>query len=71
MAVTKSTYTQGAGQLHQDVAITPATLADGTLHQRFDRKAFPQKGVKYSGTHGAGDAVAIPKAAKKTHGSGS
>lgn len=48
MALTRSTYVQGAGQKYQDSLINPSTLAAGTLFQRFDIQAFPQKGVKFS-----------------------
>ena len=72
MALTKSTYTvPGKSQQFQDVLISADTLADGTLAQRFDRLAFPQKGVKFAGSHGAGGSVTVPKAARKTHGAGS
>lgn len=58
MALTRSTYTQGEGQRHQDVLIDPDTLAAGTLFQRFDRRAYPQVGVKFAGT--LGDALVAP-----------
>lgn len=48
MALTRATYTQAASLTFQDRTISPATLADGTLFQRFDRVAFPQKGVKFT-----------------------
>lgn len=53
MALTKSTYlqTESAKQF-QDVTTSPATISDGTLRQRFDPRAFPQKGVKFAGTIG-------------------
>lgn len=58
MALTKSTYTPaGKGQFHQDAPIDPASLADGTLVQRFDRVAYPKLGVKNLGTDAAGRAV--------------
>lgn len=48
MALTRATYVQGSGQRFQDSLIDPATLAAGTLFQRFEIKAFPQKGVKFT-----------------------
>jgi hypothetical protein len=61
MALTKSTYAPpGTGHHHQDAAINPATLADGTLLQRFDRVAYPQLGVKNLGTDGNGHDVPAP-----------
>lgn len=71
MALTKSTYTQAPSLTFQDSTISPATLAAGTLTQRFDTLAFPQKGVKYAGTHGTGGAVVVPTAPRTTHGAGS
>lgn len=53
MALTKATYVQGAGQRFQDHLIDPDTLAAGTLFQRFDTRAFPTRGVKYTGHLGA------------------
>jgi hypothetical protein len=52
MALTKSTYTQAASLTYQDVTISPVTLTDGTMRQRFDTLAFPQKGIKYAGSDG-------------------
>jgi hypothetical protein len=49
MSLTKSTYSQAASLTYEDVTISPATLADGTLATRFDPLAFPQKEVKYAG----------------------
>lgn len=69
MALTTGTYTQGAGQKHQDAAIHPDTLADGTLVQRFDRIAYPKLGTTQTGTDGNG--YDVPKAARTTHGAGS
>jgi hypothetical protein len=71
MSLTKSTYTQAASLQFQDETISPATVADGTLAVRFDPVAFPQKGIKYAGTYGAGEAVVVPRAARTTHGAGS
>lgn len=71
MALVKSTYAQAARLSYQDVVISAATLTDGTLAVRFDPLAFPQKGIKYAGTHGAGGAVAVPRAPRTTHGVGS
>jgi hypothetical protein len=53
MALTKHTYVQAehANQF-QDETISPTTVADGTLRQRFDPIAFPQKGIKYDGHRG-------------------
>jgi hypothetical protein len=58
MALTKSTYSQAASLTYEDVTISPATLADGTLAVRFDPAAFPQKSVKYAGRRGS--TVAAP-----------
>lgn len=58
MGLTMTTYDQAASLQFQDETISPATVADGTLRQRFDTVAFPQKGIKYSGT--LGDALAAP-----------
>lgn len=70
MALTTSTYTPASkGQYFHDAAINPATLADGTLFQRFEIKAFPKKGVKVAGTDGNGRTV--PKKARPTKGTGS
>jgi len=70
MALTTSTYTVPAkSQQFQDALINPATLADGTLAQRFEVRAFPKKGVKIAGTDGGGRTV--PKPARTTHGAGS
>lgn len=70
---TKATYTQGAltgdaetapggdtdgGTFFQDVEVSADAVADGTLHQRLDPIAFPQKGIKYTGTDA--DDVAVP-----------
>ena len=52
MALVKATYTQGAHDQFQDSTVSPATLAAGTLFQRFEVKAFPQKGIKYTGRLG-------------------
>jgi hypothetical protein len=52
MALTRTTYSQAASLTFGDVTISPATLADGTLAQRFDPAAFPQKGVKFAGRRG-------------------
>lgn len=61
MALTTSTYTPaGKGQFHQDAPINPASLADGTLLQRFDRVAYPKSGVKNLGTDGNGHQVPAP-----------
>lgn len=64
MALTRTTYGVTAGQRSQDIAISPATLADGTLVQRFDRIAFPQKGVKKTGS--IGPVLAAPVLSKGT-----
>lgn len=69
MALTKATYTQGAGQRHMDASIDPVTLADGTLAQRFDRVAYPKTGVTFTGTDGNG--YDVPAPARTTHGEGS
>jgi hypothetical protein len=69
MALTAANYTQGAGQRFQDVVISPATLADGTLYQRFEIPAFPAVGKKVSGTHPVSGRV-VPKAARPTTGEG-
>lgn len=52
MSLSKSTYAQAASLQFQDETISPATVADGTLRQRFDILAFPQKGIKYTGRIG-------------------
>lgn len=53
MALTRTTYTQtGSALKFQDATISPTTVADGTLAQRFDPLAFPQVGVKQAGTRG-------------------
>jgi len=53
MTLTKSTYTPAASLTFQDSPISAAALAAGTLLQRFDTAAFPQKGVKYAGREGS------------------
>ena len=58
MSLTRTTYTQGTGQRHEDVLISPTTLADGTLFMRLDRQAYPQKGVKFAGV--VGQVLAAP-----------
>ena len=59
MALTRSTYAQTeSAKQFQDVTTSPATISDGTLRQRFDVRAFPQKGVKFAGT--IGPAVVAP-----------
>lgn len=67
--LSKATYTQseitgdaetGTGPEFQDVQISAANLANGTLKQRFDPMAFPQKGIKYTGTGADGKAVPAP-----------
>lgn len=45
MTRTTTTYTQPAGQYFMDCPITPATVADGSLVQRFNPLAFPQLGT--------------------------
>lgn len=70
MALSPGTYTQGSGQRHQDAAINAATLADGTLRQRFDVLAYPQKGITLTGTHPT-TAAPVPATARTTHGAGS
>jgi hypothetical protein len=52
MSLTKSTYAQAASLQFQDETISPATLAAGTMRQRFDTAAFPQKGISYAGSNG-------------------
>lgn len=53
MALTRSTYVQTEkAKQYEDVTTSAATIADGTLRQRFDLRAFPQKGVKFTGTLG-------------------
>lgn len=53
MALTRSTYVQTEkAKQFEDVTTSPATIADGTLRQRFDLRAFPQKGVKFTGSLG-------------------
>jgi len=64
MTLTKSTYTPAASLTYQDTTISAATLAAGTLAQRFDPAAFPQKGVKYTGRRGS--TVAAPVLTKGT-----
>lgn len=64
MALVRATYAQATGQQFQDKAITPATVADGTLFQRFDIRAFPQTGVKFTG--GIGPVLAAPVLTKGT-----
>lgn len=69
----EATYTQpaestdaetgAAGTYFQDCEVSAATVADGTLVQRFDKIAFPQKGVKYTGTDSDGNAVPKPPVA--------
>lgn len=70
MALTPGSYTQSqvltdaetgaAGPQFMDVTISAASLADGTLKQRLDPVAYPQKGVTYSGTDSDGNAVPAP-----------
>ena len=76
MALSKSTYSQseattdaetGTGNQFQDVTISAATVGDGTLRLRFDTKAFPQKGIKYTGTDS--DGATVPPTAKTVTGS--
>lgn len=69
MSLTPGTYTPPTTHSHMDIAITPATLAAGTLYQRFDVVAFPKLGKKNTGTDSEGHAV--PKAARTTKGAGS
>lgn len=68
----RSTYAQPAtttdaetgvadsGGYFQDCEISTETVLDGTLVQRFDKIAFPQKGVKYTGTDSDGNPVPAP-----------
>lgn len=70
MALTAGTYTQGPTLEYQDVTISPATVADGTLRQRFDTLAYPQKGVTLTGTHPT-TGLPVPAAARPEHGAGS
>ena len=70
MALTDGTYTQAASLQFQDVTISPATVADGTLRQRFDTLAYPQKGHKHTGTHPT-TGLPVPAAARPEHGAGS
>lgn len=67
MALVRATYVQGAGQKFQDSLISPATLAAGTLFQRFDIEAFPQKGVKFTQA-GSGVVVAVNEVQTATEG---
>lgn len=53
MVLTPATYTQAASLQFQDATISPATVADGTLRQRFDPRAFPRVGHKATGKLGA------------------
>lgn len=50
------TYTQTDGSetavYFEDVAISPATVKDGTLRQRFDTHLYPQKGIYIDETRG-------------------
>lgn len=73
----RSTYTEGqittdaetgtsdSGTFFQDCEVSPTTLSDGTLKQRFDPIAYPQKGVAYTGTDDDGNAVPLPPVAMK------
>lgn len=60
MSLTKHTYVQSAGQVFQNAVISKETVGNGTLRQRFDLKAFPQKGIRYDGTDFDGNAVPAP-----------
>lgn len=68
MALTRATYVQGVGQKFQDHLINPSNLAAGTLFQRFDIKAYPRKGVKFSGH--LGRILATPVLTKGAVGTG-
>lgn len=46
MARTTTTYTQGSGQRFMDVLISPDTLKDGTLVQRFNVRKYPHLGQR-------------------------
>lgn len=54
-----STYTIPTSQSFQDVDITPATLKDGSLAQRFNTKRYPRLGTD----QGAAAGGATPNAA--------
>jgi hypothetical protein len=58
MALTKATYSQGPSLQFQDCTTSTTTVADGTLRQRCDIRAFPQKGIKYTGH--LGDQLTAP-----------
>lgn len=67
--LTPGSYTQGAEvgdaetgatTYFQDCAVSAATIADGTLHQRFDVIAYPQRGKTYTGTDSSSIAVPAP-----------
>lgn len=75
--LTMGTYTQGnvvgdsetgpsgdndSGTFFQDIEISMENVINGTLHQRLDPIAFPQKGITYTGTDS--DGVAVPAPAK-------
>lgn len=56
--LTKSTYSPVDSSPHfQDIAITAASVDDGTMKLRFDPVAFPQKGITYAGTDSDGNDV--------------
>jgi hypothetical protein len=58
------TYTPDDTQASfMDEVISPATLKDGSLQQRFDPMAFPQVGVTYTGTDSDGNDVPAPAVA--------
>jgi hypothetical protein len=54
------------GPYFQDAVISPVTVADGTLRQRFDLKCYPQKGITALGTDS--DGAAAPATAKTVYG---
>jgi hypothetical protein len=55
-----STYTPPGAPSFQDVTISATTLADGTLKQRFDTRAFPDLGDRLTGSL---DGVQVPEPA--------
>lgn len=48
------------GTFFQDIEISKANVINGTLVQRFDPIAFPQKGIKYTGQDADGNPVPKP-----------
>lgn len=64
--LTPSTYDPAAvaAPSFQDCPISADNLADGTLHQRFDTRAFPDLGDRLTGT--LDDGVQVPEPARAT-----